>query len=42
MKILAYNLDLALPDKRSEMVILCPELEIFNGKVEVIFNFSKP
>ena len=33
----AHNLDLALPDKCSESIIQCLELELLNKEVEVLF-----
>ena len=38
-KIFSHNPDLALSDKYSEMVIPCLEIEFFNEKVDVLFDF---
>ena len=37
-KMLSRNLNLALPDKCSELVIQSLKLEILHGKVEVLLN----
>ena len=39
IKMKVHNLNLALSDKCSELIILCLELEILNEQVEVLFDF---
>ena len=39
IKVLTYSLNCFLPKKHLEVFIQCLELEIFNDKVEVLFDF---